>query len=85
MVKFTKASKRDNDLVTVSLKQFTENTSDLYAGTLLAVNVENVETLFTVNRSGRTATTRSFPRRLRLPSVGKPVVYNVRSVRILND
>ena len=90
-VKFTKASKNDKTLVTVSLAQFENSELDFVPGTFnkgeeIVLVVEGVPTLFYVNRlskKGRaiTAATHCFPRFLRLPSVGKPVFSNVTDAR----
>ena len=88
MIKFTSASAKDNDLVTVTISQFFTNEGGsgfLPKGTRLVLNVKGVDTLFTVNRANRTACTRSFPRRLKLPKTGKPVSYEVKYVEVLSE
>jgi hypothetical protein len=89
--KFTKASKNDKTLVTVSLKQF-EKDDELTVigyyskGDELTLVVDNVPTVFIVNRLDNqgcclTATTKGFPRHLRLPGVGRPVFAEVTEIR----
>jgi hypothetical protein len=90
-VKFTKASKNDKTLVTVSLVQFKNTELDFVPGTFekgeeIILVIEGVPTLFYVNRlskKGRatTAATHCFPRFLRLPSIGRPVFFNVTDAR----
>lgn len=87
--KFTKASKTDKTLVTVTLAQF-DNTehaivrSMLETGEQIVLDIEGVPTIFTVNRmrkqSGVTATSHCFPRFLRLPTIGRPTYANVDQV-----
>lgn len=81
-VKFTKASEKDKDLVTLTVAQLTPGDTNFKNrffthGREFVVSVEGVPVVFTVNRQGRTLSTKGFPRRLRLPKVGKPVQYNV--------
>lgn len=90
-IKFTKASKKDKYLVTVNLHELDSNgviiscpiagtniqSSDLSRGDAFVLYVDNEPTVFRVNREGRTATTKNFPRYLRGPSVGKPVSADV--------
>ena len=90
-MKFTKASKNDGTLVTVSLGQFgptRDESLDLYfhgfdlkKGEELVITIEGVPTIFKINRKGRTAATYCFPRFLKLPSVGRPVFADVTDVR----
>lgn len=84
-IKFTKASKKDGNLVTVSLIALDKgdvvvgNADPTYLcqGEEFILEVNGIPTLFQVNREGRTATTKSFPRKIRLPSVGRPMFANV--------
>lgn len=89
--KFTKASKKDKVLTTMSVPQFA-NDDDLQVvgyfsnGDELTVVIDNVPTIFIVNRINKhgnilTAATKCFPRHLRLPSVGKPVYAKVTEIR----
>lgn len=98
-VKFTKASKKDGSLVTVSLTELANfvdtllidyttcftSPKDLSLGQEFILTVAGVRTLFTVNREGRTATTKTFPRKLRMPSVGRPILATVDNVADLVD
>lgn len=94
-VKFTKASKKDSALVTVSLKELDDvvsildctgrdgNPSELEKASEFVLAVDGVRTVFTVNRSNKTATTKAFPRTLKMPSVGKPIYAEVSNVGVL--
>lgn len=89
-VKFTKASQKDGTQVTLNLAQLDE-ISDVRifaaTGSRVLMYVDGVPTVFTVNRERNgvafTATTRAFPRHLRLPSVGRPVSALVASVEVI--
>lgn len=89
-MKFTKASRKDKYLVTVSLPALKKEgvlildgfedymaITDLFHGDEFILVIDDVRTLFRVNRAGKTATTKTFPRHLRLPSVGKSIAANV--------
>lgn len=91
-IKFTKASQKDKTLVTVQLSQFDDTDLDFVPGTFskgeeLILVIEGQPTIFRVNRvktNGKgniTAASHTFPRFLRLPSVGKPVFADVSDVR----
>lgn len=88
--KFTRASKKDNDLVTVSLAQFVHDDidggRDFEAGMEVVIVIEGIPVLFKASRNNEygyatTASTRCFPRSLRLPRVGRPVYAEVTEVR----
>ena len=90
-IKFTKASKKDKNLVTVSLFALDKvgvKVKDRY-GTVdyptglskhseFVMSVDDELIVFTVNRSFKTATTKSFPRHLKMPRVGRPTMASVR-------
>jgi len=90
-VKFTKASKNDGTLVTLSLAQFENNNEgcvvhwlpreSMIVGDTVCVVLDGNQVSFTVNRvrDGKavTATTHCFPRYMRLPQVGRPVYAEV--------
>ena len=58
--------------------------SSLSKGDRLLVNVNGVDTVFTVNRADlSTAATDAFPRKLAMPSVGSPVLVNVKSISLI--
>jgi hypothetical protein len=86
-VKFTKASKKDFNLVTVSLPALATAgvdiiPTDLYRGDQFELTIyqgdngNRRKVLFTVNRDGRTATTTEWTLNNR-PRVGKGVFYSV--------
>lgn len=93
-IKFTKASLKDNKLVTVSLIALVSTrafrpadnkwgpVTNLPRGSRFSIKVDGVDTVFVVNRVGRTATTRGFPRHLRLPSVGRAVNAEVNRLAV---
>ncbi len=89
-MKFTKASKKDKTLTTVSLNELKEagvelidfegvdySPTDLHQGDEFILTVDGVKTVFRANRTGKTATTKAFPRHLKLPTVGKPVSVEI--------
>lgn len=87
-VKFTKRSKKDKDLVTLQLSQFGEEDLPLFpyyarsVGDEMIVVIEGIPTVFTFCRPNTDgiptcATSRGFPRRFRLPTVGHPVYADV--------
>jgi hypothetical protein len=88
--KFTKASKKDGILVTVSLGQFSPHEDLIVVGPYecgqeIRVVIDGVPTLFRVNRTNKrgnavTATTKCFPRHLRLPTVGRPTYAEVTEI-----
>jgi len=83
-VKFTKASQRDKELVTLRVKQLPSQDGLFFRkGMRFIVTIEGVETIFSVNRDNLSMTTKAFPRRCRLPSVGKPVFYNCTEVEVV--
>ena len=89
--KFTKASKKDKTLVTVSIGQFDADEDLLVYGHFdqgdeLILVIDSVPTIFTVNRLSDkgdiiTAATKCFPRHLRLPAVGRPTYAEVTEIR----
>lgn len=87
-IKFTKASKHDKTLTTVSLGQFTVTTWGwvryLNLGSMFTVLVDGQPTVFRINRvregNAVTATTHCFPRYLRLPSISRPIHAEVTQV-----
>lgn len=83
MVKFTKASRKDGDLVTIRTSQISD------AGPItqpyVVLKIEGVETLFKTSRGGTTLSTRSFPSRLWGPEVGSPVNYDVSNFFTIDD
>jgi hypothetical protein len=91
-IKFTKASQKDKTLVTVQLSQFEGTELDFVPNTFskgeeCILVIEGQPTIFRINRvktNGKgsiTAASHTFPRFLRLPSVGRPVFANVTDVR----
>ena len=88
--KFTKASRKDKTLVTVSLAQleneenFTLFRSEVFINSRLIIDIDGHEVVFYVNRVrdglATTAVTHCFPRFMRLPQVGRPVYQEVRFV-----
>jgi hypothetical protein len=90
-MKFTRASKKDKTLVTVSLSALDNEVNlsvngpeilfvELMQGDEFILTVDKVRTLFRVNREGKTATTHSFPRALRLPTVSRPTNAEVDNI-----
>lgn len=89
--KFTKASKKDGVLVTVSLGQFKNNDELAVVGPLepgqeIVLVINGIPTLFRINRTTGnlrplTAATKCFPRNLRLPTVGRPTYADVTEIR----
>ena len=89
-IAFTKASPLDGVKTTVTLHalagQFKGDAvalKSLSLGSEILVTINSIKTVFVVNRKGRTAYTKAFPRTLRLPTVGLPVNANVTDVEIL--
>ena len=88
--KFTKASKKDKTLVTVTLAQFDSNEDlrfvrhGMQYGDELCLSIDGQPTIFKVNRirngSAITATTHCFPRYLRLPTTQRAVFAEVDQV-----
>ena len=89
--KFTKASSKDRFLVTVSLSQLDDlgvRIFNPYAKKWVCptevpltaefvLTLDGVRTVFVVNRENRTATTKTFPRHLRMPKVGQPRIVEI--------
>ena len=84
--RFTRSSPGDRDLVTIRISQLSPYTGNYYSkGTRVILNVDGIDTLFTVNRANETLSTRSFPRRFRLPRVGKPVYHSIKDITYLGE
>jgi hypothetical protein len=94
-IRFTKASKRDNTLVTVSLTALAKSArafrpadnkwgpvTNLPRGSRFSIKVDGVDTVFVVNRVGKTAATKGFPRHLRLPSLSRAVNAEVNRLAV---
>jgi len=84
MVKFTKASRNDGDLVTVRVSQlnkFKRVRSFDKGDRIILIHSNNVESIWTVNRDGETLASRNLPRRFLSPTVGNPVFINVKDIR----
>ena len=91
-MRFTKASRTDATKVTVNVNELYEflQTTALtplavakmmaytrIKGHAVILTINNVDTLFYVNRVGKTLCTNAFPPKLTRPSVGRPVNYTV--------
>jgi hypothetical protein len=83
--KFTRASRKDKTLVTVSLAQFDEedvlDRSRMSMGDYITLYVDGEPVTFAVNRvrdgKATTAVSHCFPRFLRLPRIGRPIYAQV--------
>jgi len=86
-IKLTKRSKTDGTLVTVSLAQLNDyHFKHGFIGEELIADVDGVATVFTLARPNKEGfptvmTTRSLPRHVRLPRVGRPVYAEISELR----
>ena len=96
-IAFTKASKKDGTLVTVSLTALDtagvviEQKKPIMFQELdktdeFILHIDGVPTVWSVNREKKTAASRGFPRHLRLPRVGSPTYVTIETFsRLLGE
>lgn len=99
-MRFTKASRTDGAKVTTTVQELYEflQTTALTPlavaktmaytkgqGTQFILTVGGVETLFYVNRAGKTLATKTFPTKLTQPAVGRAVNHKVTSLAVITS
>lgn len=88
-IEFFLASKKDKNIVTFNINKIDLGRFVSYKGAALIVeligNRQLIPVIFEINREGKTAATRSWPKALKAPTMTKRVKYEYNSISWFAD